>query len=65
VLCGVGYPVDICQFHLIYGVTQFWNFFVDFLLDDLSIVDKHVLKSSTTTMLGSICYFKVFSVCLI
>jgi hypothetical protein len=35
-----------------------------FYLDDLSIVDRRVLKSPTTTVLGSICGFKSFIVCL-
>jgi hypothetical protein len=33
-------------------------------LDDLSIGDRGILKSQTTTVLGSICGFKSFSVCL-
>jgi hypothetical protein len=33
-----------------------------FCLDDLSIGDREVLKSPTTTVLGSICAFKSFSV---
>jgi hypothetical protein len=37
---------------------------VFFCLDDLSIVDRGVLKSPTTTVFGSICCFKSFSVCL-
>jgi hypothetical protein len=35
-----------------------------FCLDDLSIGDRGVLKSPTTTALGSICCFKSFSICL-
>jgi hypothetical protein len=35
-----------------------------FCLNDLSIVDRGVLKSPTTTVLESICAFKSFSVCL-
>jgi hypothetical protein len=35
-----------------------------FCLDDLSIGDRGVLKSSTTTVLESIYAFKSFSVCL-
>jgi hypothetical protein len=34
-------------------------------LNDLSIVDRGVLKFSTTTMLESICAFKSFRVCLV
>jgi hypothetical protein len=50
---------------LIYGVIYFQYFFVDFFcLDDLSIVDRGVLKSPTTTVLESICGFNSFSVCL-
>jgi hypothetical protein len=33
-------------------------------LENLSVGDKRVLKSSTITVLGSICGFKSFSVCL-
>jgi hypothetical protein len=36
-----------------------------FCLDDLSIGDREVLKSPTTTVLKSICAIKSFSVCLI
>jgi hypothetical protein len=35
-----------------------------FCLDDLSIGDREVLKSPTTTVLESICAFKSFRVCL-
>jgi hypothetical protein len=35
-----------------------------FYLDDLSIGDREVLKSPTTTMLESICAFKSFCACL-
>jgi hypothetical protein len=35
-----------------------------FHLDNLSIGDRRVLKSPTTTVLESICAFKSFSVCL-
>jgi hypothetical protein len=35
-----------------------------FLLDDLSISDRGVLKSLITTVLESICAFKSFGVCL-
>jgi hypothetical protein len=35
-----------------------------FCLDDLSISDIGILKFPTTTVLGSICGFKSFSVCL-
>jgi hypothetical protein len=35
-----------------------------FCLNDLSIVDRVVLKSPTTSVLGSICGFKSFRVCL-
>jgi hypothetical protein len=35
-----------------------------FCLDDLSIGDRGVLKSLTTTVLESVCAFKSFSVCL-
>jgi hypothetical protein len=35
-----------------------------FCLDDLSIVGRRVLKSSTTTVLESICAFRSFGVCL-
>jgi hypothetical protein len=35
-----------------------------FRLDDLSISDREVLNSPTTTVLESICAFKSFSVCL-
>jgi hypothetical protein len=35
-----------------------------YFLDDLSIVDRVVLKFPTTTVLASICDFKFFSVCL-
>jgi hypothetical protein len=35
-----------------------------FCLDDLFIVDRQVLKSSTMTVLWSICGFKSFSLCL-
>jgi hypothetical protein len=39
-------------------------FYWIFYLDDLSIGDKGVLKSPTTTVLSSICDFKFISVCL-
>jgi hypothetical protein len=54
------YSVDICQFHLIYGVIQFLIIFADFFcLDDWSIGDRGVLKSATTTVLGVyLCFFK-------
>jgi uncharacterized membrane protein len=35
-----------------------------FCLDDLSIGDRRVLKSPTTTVLECICAFKSLSVCL-
>jgi hypothetical protein len=35
-----------------------------FCLDDLSIGDRGVLKSPTTTVLESICAFRFFRVCL-
>jgi hypothetical protein len=35
-----------------------------FCLDDLSIADRGLVKSPTTTVLQSICAFKSFSVCL-
>jgi hypothetical protein len=35
-----------------------------FCLDDLSIGDRGVLRSPTTTVLESICAFKSFKVCL-
>jgi hypothetical protein len=35
-----------------------------FCLDDLPIVGREVLQFPTTTVLGSICGFKSFSVCL-
>jgi hypothetical protein len=35
-----------------------------FCLDDLSIVDRRILKFPTTTVLESICAFKSFNVCL-
>jgi hypothetical protein len=35
-----------------------------FCLDDLSISDRGVLKTPTTTVLESICAFESFSVCL-
>jgi hypothetical protein len=35
-----------------------------FCLDDLSVGDRGVLKSPTTTVLESICAFKSFSLCL-
>jgi hypothetical protein len=35
-----------------------------FCLEDLSIGDRRVLTSFTTTVLGSICAFKSFNVCL-
>jgi hypothetical protein len=35
-----------------------------FCLDDLSTGDRGVLKSPTTTVLGSICGFKSFRICL-
>jgi hypothetical protein len=37
---------------------------LSFHLDDQSIGDRGVLKSPTTTVLGTICDFKFFSVCL-
>jgi hypothetical protein len=36
-----------------------------FCLDGLSIVDRRVLNSPTTNVLGSLCGFKPFSVCII
>jgi hypothetical protein len=44
-------------------VLEFLYWF--FCLDDLSIGDGGVLKSPTTTVLGSICVFKSFRICLI
>jgi hypothetical protein len=35
-----------------------------FCLDDLSIGERGILKSPTTTVLESICVFKSFRVCL-
>jgi hypothetical protein len=52
-------PFDLCC-HL--GL-EFLCFF--FCLDDLSIGDRRVLKSPTTTVLESTCAFKSFSVCLV
>jgi hypothetical protein len=45
--------------HLVLG--SFVHFFC---MDDLSIGDRGVLKSPTTTVLESICTFKSFNVCL-
>jgi hypothetical protein len=45
--------------HLVLGFH-----FLIFCLDDLSIGDRGVLKSPTTTVLGSICDFKSFKECL-
>jgi hypothetical protein len=45
--------------HLVLGFLCWF-----FCLDDLSIGDREVLKSPTTTVLESICAFKFSSVCL-
>jgi hypothetical protein len=45
--------------HLVLGF-----FLLIFCLDDLSIGDRGVLKSPTTTVLESICAFKSFRECL-
>jgi hypothetical protein len=58
--CQMKYSVDISSVHLIYGVISL----LIFCLDDLPIGDRGVLRSSTTTVLGSIGAFKSFSVCL-
>jgi hypothetical protein len=46
------------------GVIQFCSFLVYFFYH-ISISDRGVLKSPTTTMLGSICIFKISSVYLL
>jgi hypothetical protein len=44
------------------SVLKFLSFF--FCLDDLSIGDRGILKSPTTTVLESVYAFRSFSVCL-
>jgi hypothetical protein len=49
--------------HLVYGVISSRISLLIFCLDDLSVGDRVVLKSPTTTVLESICAFKSCSVC--
>jgi hypothetical protein len=51
-------PFVLCC-HLVLGFLCWF-----FCLDDLSIGNRGVLKSPTTTVLESICAFKSFSICL-
>jgi hypothetical protein len=60
------HSADICQVHFIYDIIQFQSFFADiyifFGLDDLFTGDRGILKSLTTTVLGSIYVSKSNSV---
>jgi hypothetical protein len=59
ILCRhLSVPLDLLC-HLVLGFLHWY-----FCLDDLSIIDRWVLKSPTATVLGSICGFKSFNVCL-
>jgi hypothetical protein len=49
---------------LIYSVIYSGIYLFIFCLDELSVGDRGVLKSPTTTVLESICAFKFFSVCV-
>jgi hypothetical protein len=54
---------QLVAFNLWYDlVLEFLYWF--FCFDDLSICDRAVLKSPTTTVLKSVCAFKSFKVCL-
>jgi hypothetical protein len=55
----LSFPLDLWC-HLFLGFHCWF-----FCLEDLSFVNRGILKSPTTTVLGSLCGFKSFSICLL
>jgi hypothetical protein len=61
----VEYFADTCQVQLIYGCLLVLEFLCwCFCLDDLSTGNWGVLNSHAITVLGSLCEFKSFRICL-
>jgi hypothetical protein len=49
----IPHSVDVCKIYLIYGPVWLWNFSVNLCVQELSVDDRGVLKSSTIIASGN------------